>query len=190
MSKILSTSYALTNGITTGLKEYVQTGDKEASLKDAILMGSNGFKFGAIVGAVVGGIKGLWSAYGVPTWKSSEEYVAQKYGATRTQVSYFDGAECSSTLVGSTKPDVVVGKEAIEVKNYDLKKNLGRLLSEIEREITDRANNLPQDMTQRVVLDVTGRRYTQAFVKHVVQLVQERCASIYPNLPVDVIWTH
>ncbi len=196
VSKVLSLSYALSSGITSGLMKYVQTGDTDKALQTGLVQGSNGFKIGAIVGAAVGGVQGAMSSIGVPTPSEAEQAAYKRYdnGTARTQVSYIDGVECSSYVKGSTRPDVVRTVdghiEAIEVKCYDLENNSSSLYAVLEKQIGERMQYLPEGSTQRVVLDVTGRKYKQSFVNEIVEQIKTRCAPIYPDLPVDLVWSH
>ena len=79
--------------------------------------------------------------------------------------------------------------EAIEVKYYNFENPscLSTMYSELEREISSRVANLPPDMTQRVVLDVTGRNFSEELVNTVLETVQSRLFDIYPNIPIDIV---
>ena len=77
--------------------------------------------------------------------------------------------------------------EAIEVKDYDLVNNSNELFRELTRQITDRVANLPPGSTQRIVLNVQGRGYTQEFVNTIIETIQTRLIDVYPNIPVDIM---
>ena len=77
--------------------------------------------------------------------------------------------------------------EAIEVKNYDLVNNANGLYSELEREVTARAANLPEGSLQRVVLDIKGRGYDKALVEDVKQGIWSRLETVYPNIPIEIM---
>ena len=46
---------------------------------------------------------------------------------------------------------------------------------------------MPEGTTQRVVLDVRGRKYPKELVDNVIKYIQGTCNDVYPNLPVDLL---
>lgn len=203
---------ALSGGVISGaaagaVKAYETGGDMEAVAREAALKGSEGFKWGAITGALAGGVSeasalrnaskaaeaakdGATVAKSVPTPRESELAALQKYGG-KEQVTFLNGKEVAYGTKGATRPDIlreVGGKlEALEVKNYDLVNNANGLYSELEREVTARVANLPEGSLQRVVLDVTGRGYDDALIEAVKQGIWSRLDSIYPNIPIEIM---
>lgn len=182
-------------------------GDMEAVVREAALKGSEGFKWGAITGALAGGVSeastlrnaskaaeaakaGATVAKPVPTPRESELAALQKFGG-KEQVTFLNGQEVAYGTKGATRPDIireVGGKlEALEVKNYDLVNNANGLYSELEREVAARVANLPEGSLQRVVLDVTGRGYDDALIEDVKQGIWSRLNSIYPNIPIEIM---
>lgn len=182
-------------------------GDMEAVVREAALKGSEGFKWGAITGALAGGVSeasalrnaskaaevakaGATVAKSVPTPRESELAALQKFGG-KEQVTFLNGQEVAYGTKGATRPDIireVGGKlEALEVKNYDLVNNANGLYSELEREVAARVANLPEGSLQRVVLDVTGRGYDDALIEAVKQGIWSRLDSIYPNIPIEIM---
>lgn len=205
------TMFALSSGVFSGVASATVTGfktkDFDAAMKAGMQSGSEGFKWGAITGALVGGASEAVNLHnGVsatsaaessavtgtrPTPRESELAVLEKYGG-REQVSYLNGKEMPYGTPNATRPDVVRnvnGKlEAIEVKNYDLKskQSLNQLYKELDRQVTSRVNNLPEGSLQRVVLDTRGRDYSNELIEEVIKNIQSKCSS-YPNLPIDVL---
>lgn len=187
---------AASAGIVTGL----QSGDMDAALKSAALAGSEGFKWGAISGAVAGGVNQAIELYRKPTVvynhaplpRESEEYALEVYGG-RKQVTYFNGEEVSYATSGATRPDVVrmVDNhiEAIEVKNYDLSKAVNRneMYNTIKKEVSDRVIHLPEGSTQRIVIDVREKGYSEELLQAVFIRTRERLAGIYENIPIDFL---
>lgn len=186
-----------------------QTKDFDEAMKAAMLQGSEGYKWGAITGAVTGGLskanelrkaakaaKDLEafeaSIQGLEGWQQAEARALYQYGG-KDQVSYLAGKEVPFGTQGATRPDVVreVGGhlEAIEVKYYDLasKSSRGELYRELEREITARIANMPEGTTQRVVLDVTGREFSEELITMVQNNIWKRLADVYPNIPIDIV---
>lgn len=192
-------------GTVTG----IQTKDFEEALKAAAIQGSEGFKWGAITGAVTGGLSEATkikkaakatkdieefeaSIQGLEGWQQAEARAVRQYGG-KDQLSFLNGEEVPFGTQGATRPDVVrqVGKhlEAIEVKYYDLssRSSRGELYRELEREITARIANMPEGTTQRIVLDVTGRGFTDDLVTMVKNNIWKRLADVYPDIPIDIV---
>ena len=181
-------------GTTTLVTRGMETGwDTDAMLQSAALNASEGFKWGALSGAVSGGAKEAFKIYrvghGVPSPREAEQAALQKYGG-REQVTYLNGEEVPYGRAGGTRADLVVGNEAIEVKRYSLSggTNLSNLCRELTRQVKDRVENLPAGMTQRIVLDVEGRGYTARYVQRVVEWLQKKLEPVYNGIiPIDVV---
>lgn len=188
-------SSAALGGAASGIVEGFETRDTEAALKAAALGASEGFKWGAITGVVAGGatkVLGI-SRPGkqiIRTATESEDYALKKYGGVK-QASYLGGKEVSYGTPGSTRPDIkrkVNGRlEAIEVKNWDLKNNLKQLSVELKRQVSQRTIDLPEGATQRIVLDVAGRKYSRGFLKEVKDLLVTELDPVYSNIPIDFL---
>lgn len=205
---VAALSGGVISGATAGAVKAIETGgDMEAVAREAAVKGSEGFKWGAITGALAGGVSeasalrnaskaaeaakdGATVAKSVPTPRESELAALEKFGG-KEQVTFLDGEEVAYGLKGGTRPDIVRwvrGKlEAIEVKNYDLVNNKNGLVSELEREITARVEHLPKGSLQRIVLDVRGRGYDDALIEAVKQAIWTRLDSVYPNIPIEIM---
>lgn len=205
-----ATTFALSSGVISGLSKAIitgiQTGDIDEAIKAGELAASESFKWGAISGALIGGageaitqmnaaarLTNNAGGDAIRSWRESEQYVQQLYGGSE-QMSFLDGQVVPKGTPGSTRPDVVRQLadgtwEAIEVKNYNLENsnNVFELYSELEREIAARAANLPTGYVQRIVLDVSGRGFGKELVTSVTEGIIARLASIYPNIPIDII---
>lgn len=184
---------------TAGIVTAIQTGDVEQTIDAAALAGSEAFKWGAISGAVAGGVKKVvtmkkaaTATNTVCTPRESEIYALKKYKGTE-QVSYLDGIEVPMGTPGSTRPDVVrmLGDklEAIEVKNYNLESSNSRsvLYNELKRQVPLRVKNLPEGSTQRIVLDTRGRGFLDELVESVIARIHETLDDVYPNIPIDIL---
>ena len=196
------TIYALSSGtisaIAAGTITSVQTGDFEEAKKAAALAGSESFKWGAIFGVVTGGaketVKILHSANTRVTPRQSELTVLERTPNAEEQISFLNGKEVPMNTPGATRPDVVVRNangtvQAIEVKNYNLAQNASRktLMNELERQVTSRASNLPVGSTQKIVLDVRGRGFSNGLIDSTINEIRYRLASIYPDIPIDIL---
>lgn len=203
---------ALSSGVISGaaagaIKAYETDGDMGAVAREAALKGSEGFKWGAITGTLAGGVAeanslrsaskaakaakdGATVAKSARSPRESEIAALEKFGGKK-QVTFLNGQEYAYGTKGTTRPDIVRkvgGKlEAIEVKNYDLVNNANGLYSELEREVTARAANLPEGSLQRVVLDIKGRGYDKALVEDVKQGIWSRLETVYPNIPIEIM---
>ena len=191
-----ATKYAIESGafaaIASAIVEGYKTGDFESALKAAALTGSEAFKWGAIVGAVTGGLVKTHELNTIRTPEQSEAAALELFKGKK-QVTFLDGKEVPYGTKGATRPDVVrtVGDhlEAIEVKNYDLRntKSVRALLSELKRQVAERALHMPEGTTQRIVLDVRGRHYPKKLTDLVIKYIQSVCSSAYPNIPVELM---
>ncbi|WP_306850376.1 hypothetical protein [Luteibacter jiangsuensis] len=109
-----------------------------------------------------------------PTPKQSEIDVGKGLGGdARPQVSYKDGEEVKYGTPGSVRPDWCVGNTcSVEVKNYNILNNEQGLVNSVATQSKQRADNLPQGMTQKVVIDVRGQTVdlsqTQRIIKAIV----------------------
>lgn len=203
---------ALSGGVISAaaagaVKAYETGGDMEAVAREAALKGSEGFMWGAITGALAGGVSeanalrnaskaaeaakdGATVAKPVPTAQEAEISALEKFGGEQ-QVTFLDGKVVEYGTKGATRPDIVRnvgGKlEAIEVKRYDLVNNTSRLYSELEREVSARVANLPKGSLQRIVLNVEGRGYDEALIEAVKQGIWSRLESVYPNIPIEIM---
>ncbi len=202
------TSFALSSGAISaaaaGIVAGYQTGDFDQALKAAALSGSEGFKWGAITGAVAGGTrqaialhkaavatsKAEQAASTVPTWRESEQEIAKAYNG-ESQCSYLRGNEVPYGTAGATRPDFVYegggGKVAVEVKNYTLDnaQSVSALKQELRRQVEQRVKELPSNFTQKIVLDVRGRNYAPGVVENVISDIREFLMDVYPNIPIE-----
>ena len=216
------------SAITTG----IQTGDVKESLKAAALSGSEGYKWGAVVGGLTGAaseafsilreaksvkssediidavnegksltenteqtLEAINSEVGskIPTPQEAEKLAFEKYGGS-TQSSFLGGQEVPYGTPGSTRPDIVVEKtdgtlEAIEVKRYELDcaSNLKLLCQELKRQVSQRLVDMPEGTTQRIVLNVQGKGYSEEIVNTAIQKILDTLADVYPDIPIDIM---
>lgn len=180
-------------GTTTLVTRGLETGwDTDAMAESALLSASEGYKWGAISGAIKGGAKEALrirrAGKGKITAREAERAAQALYGGEE-QVTYLNGERVPYGTPGGVRPDVVVGNEAIEVKCYDLSHtaNLYELQKTLSTEISNRVLHLPKGMTQRIVLNVEGRGYTTEHVEAVVKWIQSFMQPIYPDIPIDVM---
>ncbi|MBR0340900.1 MAG: hypothetical protein IJH64_01345 [Oscillospiraceae bacterium] len=184
---------ALFAGTTSFVTRGFETGwDMDAMAESALVNSSEGFMWGAISGAVIGGGSKAFQLHkvnrGAITPREAEQ-AAQAYYGGREQVTYLNGEEVPYGTLGGVRPDVVVGNEAIEVKCYDLRHaaNLYELCRTLKTEISQRVLNLPKHMTQRIVLNVEGRGLAKEYVQKVMMLIKRIIEPIYHDIPIDVM---
>ncbi len=182
------------SAISAGLITGVATKDYDQAMAAAALAGSEAFKWGAIVGAITGGVAEFSAIKNAQNYtpRQAELNALKKYGG-KEQISYMNGKEVKYGTPGATRPDIVVPVgdhlEAIEVKYYSLDSpsSLSTLKKELSREIKDRIVHMPEGTTQRVVLDVTGKGYSKGLVNEVVDMLSTFLSDIYQNIPIDVV---
>lgn len=184
---------AAMGGLAAGLAKGFTTGDVEAALKEAAVAGSDAFKWGAFGGAIAGGLSEIVNLKNtVRTWRQSEDYAQGLLGG-EAQKAYLNGEEVPWGTSGSTRPDIIrwiKGKlEAIEVKNYDLQSeaSVKELKSVLKQEITARTIHLPEGSTQRVVLDIGGRGYSNELVSAVINDLTELLQPIDPTIIIEAV---
>ena len=197
---VMALSSGALGSISAGLISGLETGNMDEAVKAAALAGSEGFKWGAIGGAITGGLSEAIALRNpvpsgggdVPAPRESEIYALDKYGG-KEQVSYLGGEEVAYATPHATRPDIVRELnghlEAIEVKNYNLEnpQNVTNLCNELKRQVSDRVTNMPDGTLQRVVLDARERNYSTGLLEDVVLKIQNACSSSYIDLPVDVL---
>ncbi|MCR5142001.1 MAG: hypothetical protein K6C68_05685 [Ruminococcus sp.] len=202
----MAASSAVLGGVSAAVVKGVETRNVKETLKASAHVASEGFKWGAISGAVVGGVSEGFSIAksgkavkdAIPSGSPAEigktgESYAQKIYNGRTQVSYLAGEEVPFSTSGATRPDIVRTNpngtiEAIEVKNYDLVNNFSGLKRELERQVGERVKNLPEGSTQRIALITKGRGYSKKFVDNIVKELQDDLFSIYGGkIPIDIL---
>ena len=185
----------LFGGLSAAIIKAIETGNFEESIKAGLVAGSEGFKWGAISGAAIGGLSSALSVRGgIRTPRDSEISAFKQYGGVngREQVAYLNGEEVKYSTYGATRPDIVriVGDhiEAIEVKNYrlDNEYSFRNLQNELYRQVSARIENLPTGATQRIVLDVKGRGYSLEFINGKIAELQS-FLDIYPDIPIDIM---
>jgi len=110
-----------------------------------------------------------------PHWRESELFVLQERGGSE-QISYFNRMEVRHGFPGSTRPDVVAGNNATEVKNYDLLRDGGEssLIRDVSNQINYRAEHLPPSFTQDIVIDIRGQSVTMEQVDRITTAIVNR----------------
>lgn len=212
-----ATAMALSSGtigsLSAGIIEGIQSQNFDSAIKSAALAGSEGFKWGAISGAFIGGAQKVCAinraskaiegarefAKGaveipddVPAWRQAELRALNEQGGYE-QLTYLNGEQVPFGTENATRPDIVrfLGDhiEAVEVKYYDLANPSCRnvMYKELEREVKDRIVNLPAGSTQSIVLDVTDRGFDTALIDTIKSKIWTKLADIYPNIPIKVV---
>lgn len=191
---IFAVSSGALNGAINGIATGIKTGDMDAALKAAALSGSEGLKWGAMIGAATGGASKVFSiakaARTARTWQESEAAVQALYKGEE-QVSFLAGKVVPKNTPGATRPDVIAEingqMTAIEVKNYDLINNLSGLKGELKRQLTQRVTDLPEGWAQRVVVDIKGKGYSAKYAEAVLNDLKALAHDIDPTIVVEFI---
>ena len=153
MSAKTATTMALSSAVIDGVLsygvEYIKTGNTDKALNEGLVNSTEGFKMGAILGAVSGGSVEIASQLNqskkfknpnpVKRGQEGEKIAYNKYGG-RQQEAYLNGNIVSSNTNGSVRPDLIRDVkghlEAIETKDYNLdsstsRRNLIKILREV-----------------------------------------------------------
>lgn len=197
-AKSFAVSSAIISGAAAGITRGIETGDISEALEATAMSGSEGFMWGAITGALLGGSSQALSIFkstrASVSPRESELYVLNNTENAIEQVSYFGGKIVSSATQGCTRPDVIVqlpngAVKAIEVKNYELasSNNRSHLLQVLKKQIAERVDNLPLGSSQEIVLDVRGRGYSTKLLDEVKSYLSDGLYNIYPNIPIEII---
>lgn len=192
-------SSALCSSVIAGTITGIQTKNFDKTIKSMVVAGAEGFKWGAIAGAVAGGASKAWELRKAAKLASSEKarelikrglefqkYVHQKLGG-KLEPIYYKGKEISTAVKGCSKPDIVRnvnGKlEAIETKSYDLDKGISGLISKLRSQVAERVQNLLEGSLQRIIID--KRKYSKELLDEVRKKIQEGLKDVYKDIPVD-----
>ena len=190
-------SSSIFGGVLSAIAKGIETKDFNEALKAGALGASEGFKWGAISGALIGGGLEALNLHKInsirPTPRQAELQVLDKYPG-KEQVAFLDGVEVDFNTVNSTRPDIIrinpeTGLyEAVEIKSYNLtsKSNVKQLCEKLLKQVSDRVENLPSDYTQRIVLNTVGQELTETEIEYAITSIEEILAPVYPNIPIDV----
>lgn len=199
-------SSAAFGGVSAAFVKGIETRNVKETIKAAALGASDGFKWGAISGAVVGGASegfklaksgkavsdAVANGTSIEIGQAGEAY-AQEFYKGETQLSYLAGEEVPYSTPGATRPDITIKHangtvEAVEVKACDAKNHLSSLKRELKRQVGDRVANLPEGSTQRIALVTKGRGYSAEFTNKIVDELQTFLFDVYGGkIPIDVI---
>jgi hypothetical protein len=199
------TKVALSSSIISGVVAAITTGyetkDVDKTFNATIRDASEGYKWGAILGAIEGGTNEYLNILNcsreatssIPTFRESEVEAVNRFGG-KEQVSFLGGEEVSPCTKGATRPDIVRklrngNLEAIEVKNYNLhnKQCRNQLYGELRRQVGERTKNLPKGSKQRIVLDVRGRGYSKALIDQTKKQIKKSVEGEYHNIPINIM---
>ncbi|MBO4687033.1 MAG: hypothetical protein J5636_00835 [Clostridiales bacterium] len=185
---------AAVSSVISGVVTGYQTRDFGETVKAMALSASKGYKVGAIIGAVKGAVTGAvaWNRFmnSVPEPREAELMALEEYPGEE-QINFLEGKVVPQGTEGATRPDIVRivddHLEAIEVKRYDLVDHLDDMINVLRKQVSSRVINLPEGSTQRIVLNVYGRGYSDSFLEEVILEVKEGLFDIYPDIPVDIM---
>lgn len=128
-----------------------------------------------------------------PTAKQSEaelRYIYSRYaGGSRSEVPFIHGRRLRRPPYprGHTRPDSVTSGAMLEFKRYFLPDDgqVDSLISELQRQITDRAEHGPYRQ-QGVVLDARGLRISEARLVQIAQRISQETGLHIQNIEVAV----
>ena len=90
-----------------------------------------------------------------PSWRQSELDVAKDYPNYAEQKSFLNGQDVPYGTKGSIRPDFYKTSKSIDVKNYNLEKETGKinLVRNIEEQYNKRIYHLPSGTKQTILID-------------------------------------
>lgn len=194
-----SLSFAAMSMATTAILSAFTEDDLNEIIKKTLVSGSEGYKIGAIVGAVSGAASEtfrIFKSSKCPSPRQSEvdalKLVQKDHPNAVEQKSYLHGEEVPYGTPGATRPDVIVPRPdgsvlAYEVKNYNLESNYVGLVQEVRRQVGQRLTDLPNGSVQEIILDVRGRGYSSNFLSEIVTRLQGDLADIYPDILIHLL---
>ena len=115
-----------------------------------------------------------------PNWRESESDVGRDLGSgARPQVSFKNGIEVHWGTPGSVRPDYVQTNIAtFEVKNYDIETNSAALIRNAADQAIQRAEQLPEGLIQRLILDIRGQNLDEAQQQSIIERIVKRSKGL------------
>lgn len=118
-----------------------------------------------------------------PSPRQSEVDIGRTLGPdAKQQVSYRRRKEARHGAPGSTRPDFTLGSMCVEVKNYDLAKNVAGLIRDAAGQAIRRQAELPAGMKQAITIDTRGQS-VDALTEHKIRngIVRRANGAVDPN---------
>lgn len=148
---IMATSSALLGGVATGVLEGLETGDMNQAVKAGVMAASEGFKWGAIGGAIIGGSSELMALKGAATNLSMNEaaVIQKETGYPTDVISQFHSMDEYKVFKDAgLKAKMVNGQTALVRNDIDL-----NLVDDLGR------TNLTRMQEGLSPLDATGKSF-------------------------------
>ena len=119
-------------------------------------------------------------ATATPSWPQSEEDVERDLGPdARDQISFKDGVEVTRGTAGSVRPDFIQdGVASFEVKNYDIANNAAALIRRTADQATQRAEHLPEQLIQNVIIDIRGQTVPLPQLQDIIEGITKRASGV------------
>ncbi|MCR4555932.1 MAG: hypothetical protein K5766_03930 [Alphaproteobacteria bacterium] len=205
-------SSALCCSVIAGTITGIQTKNFDKTVKSIVVAGAEGFKWGAIAGAVAGGAtkalelkkasvaasammkgkKSLAIPAAATRGKESVDY-AQKIFGGKKEISFLNEVEVPYSTSGSTRIDLASYTQnnqliAREVKNYTGDYTLPKIFNDLKQSlipaIKKRLEHLPKNSIQELILDIRGKNYSETVLEQLRANIQNMVKDIYPDMPV------
>ena len=115
-----------------------------------------------------------------PDWLQSEQDDLKDGGPTRRpQVSFKDQLEVPYGTPGSVRPDSVEdGIATFEVKNHNMETNLNGLIRNVADQAIRRAEHLPSQLIQRIVIDIRGQDASDTQRQDTIKRIVKRSGGV------------
>ena len=106
------------------------------------------------------------------------------------QVSFKNGKEVSWGTAGSVRPDGVSPDKrsaSFEVKNYNINTNKHGLVSDVTRQVLERAQHFPPGMQQHIRIDIRRQHTSQEQLEKVARRIAERSNGLLRREHIEFI---
>jgi filamentous hemagglutinin len=125
-----------------------------------------------------------------PSARQSEIDVGKQLSSDfKPQASYSYEKEVRYGARDSKRPDFVSAEKnvSIEVKNYDIAKNANKLVRDTAKQAIERVEHLPEDMQQRVIIDIRGQDVTPEVRSQITTKIIDKTSGIISNKQIRFI---
>jgi len=130
----------------------------------------------------------------LPEPRPSSRQSELDYGTGRPdfvpQVSFKNGKEVSWGTAGSVRPDGVSAdkrRASFEVKNYNINTNKHGLVSDVTRQVLERAQHLPPSMQQQIAIDVRGQQVSTEQLNDIARRIVQRSNGLLRREHIEFI---
>ncbi|WP_229804756.1 LysM peptidoglycan-binding domain-containing protein [Paludibacterium paludis] len=126
-----------------------------------------------------------------PSWRQSEldvglDLLDQGY---RPQVSFKNGLEVPYGTKGSVRPEYYRDGMSVEVKNYDVETEAGRLrlVRNVVNQAAQRLSNLPENTVQNLTIDVRGQSISRGELNRMLESIERKSGGSISRENINIL---